>query len=45
VCVKKVTILQFKLVCVFITVCVYDCSTYYKAARVAGGGDSGGHVL
>ena len=25
-------------------VCVYYCSTYYKAVRV-GGGDSGGHVL
>jgi hypothetical protein len=26
-------------------VCVYYCSTYYKAVRVEGGGDSGGHVL
>ena len=26
------------------SVCVYYCSTYYKAVRV-GGGDSGGHVL
>ena len=26
-------------------VCVYYCSTYYKAVRVGGGGDSGGHVL
>ncbi len=26
--------------------CVYYCSTYYKAVRVGGGGgDNGGHVL
>jgi hypothetical protein len=28
---------------VFIT--EYYCSTYYKAVRVGGGGDKGGHVL
>ncbi len=27
-----------------LSVCVYYCSTYYKAVRVGGGG-SGGHVL
>ena len=27
-----------------VCVCVYYCSTYYKAVRV-GGRDSGGHVL
>ena len=26
-------------------VCVYYCSTYYKAVRGGGGGESGGHVL
>jgi hypothetical protein len=26
-------------------VCVYDCSTYYQAVRVGGGGDNGGLVL
>ena len=26
-------------------VCVYYCSTYYKAVRVGGGEYSGGHVL
>ena len=26
-------------------VCVYYCSTYYKAVRVCGGGNNGGHVL
>ena len=26
-------------------VCVYYCSTYYKAVRVGGGGNNGGHVL
>jgi hypothetical protein len=25
--------------------CVYYCSTYYKAVRVWGGGNNGGHVL
>ena len=31
-------------VCVF-DVCVYYCSTYYKAVREGGGGGNGGHVL
>jgi hypothetical protein len=26
-------------------VCVYYCSTYYKAVRVGGAGNNGGHVL
>jgi hypothetical protein len=26
-------------------VCVYYCSTYYKAVRVGGGGNNGRHVL
>jgi hypothetical protein len=26
-------------------VCVYYCSTYYKAVREGGGGGNGGHVL
>ena len=26
-------------------VCVYYCSTYYKAVRVCGGGNNGGHML
>jgi hypothetical protein len=26
-------------------VCVYYCSIYYKAVRVGGGGNNGGHVL
>jgi hypothetical protein len=26
-------------------VCVYYCSTYYKAVREEGGGGNGGHVL
>jgi hypothetical protein len=30
---------------VLIEVCVYYCSTYYKAVREGGGGGSGGHVL
>ena len=33
-----------KKACVFITVCIYYCSTYYKAVRVGGGG-GGGQVL
>jgi hypothetical protein len=28
-----------------VVVCVYYCSTYYKAVREGGGGVSGGHVL
>jgi hypothetical protein len=28
-----------------LSVCVYYCSTYYKAVRVCGGGNNGEHVL
>jgi hypothetical protein len=28
-----------------VAVCVYYCSTYYKAVREGGGGGSGGHLL
>ena len=28
-----------------LSVCVYYCSTYYKAVRVCGGENNGGHVL
>jgi hypothetical protein len=30
---------------VFVSVCVYYCSTNYKVVRVGGGGNNGGHVL
>jgi hypothetical protein len=33
-----------RCMCLLRQVCVYYCSTYYKAVRF-GGGDSGGHVL
>ena len=28
-----------------VIVCVYYCSTYYKAVRVCVGGNNGGHVI
>ncbi len=31
--------------CCSLNVCVYYCSTYYKAVRVGEGGEGGGHVL
>ena len=35
----------FLLATSFLCVCVYYCSTYYKAVRVGGGGNNGGHLL